>query len=248
MHDRIETFQDLLDILDARPEWAQALRERLLTPELLALPERFATFSNMVEHRLHNLETDTGDLKGHTIPTAVQRMVGLVAQTANVRRPRWLDNTAIVDIADDAAEAGKADNPRQRDDQLPRHRPGHDRRRQGHPPAMLCHHRMLVHRLEKRRRPGPPKRRTHDPLHRIPGHSPGRRTPHTRRCKRLCRTDRSPNDPRHPKGRSARLTQDPHPHPAQPPLRTRTLIQEGRPECRHRNHRPRSRNLRRMWA
>ena len=111
MQDRIETFQDLLDILDARPEWAQALRERLLTPELLALPERFATFSNMVEQRLHNLQTDTGDLKGHSIPTAVQRMVGLVAQTANVRRPRWLDNTDIVDIADDAAEAGRADIP-----------------------------------------------------------------------------------------------------------------------------------------
>ena len=68
--DRIETFQDLLDLLDAKPEWAQALRERLLTPELLALPEKFAAFVETVNafieqtnRRFEALETDVAELK-----------------------------------------------------------------------------------------------------------------------------------------------------------------------------------------
>ena len=139
MQDRIETFQDLLDILDANPHWVQALRERLLTPELLALPEKFAAFADMVERRFQALEADVAelktdmvqvkadvaelktdmtqvkanvaDLKGHTVPVAAQRMTGVIAQAANVRRPRWLDSTQIVDIADDAEEEGKTTIP-----------------------------------------------------------------------------------------------------------------------------------------
>lgn len=129
---RIETFQDILDALDNHPEWVQALRERLLTPELLALPEQFAAFSQMVNARLESLEnsmaevkadvaelktdvaelkTDVGELKGHTTPMATQRMLGTITQTANVRRPRWLANTDIIDIADDAQDEGRADIP-----------------------------------------------------------------------------------------------------------------------------------------
>ena len=125
MQDRIETFQDLLDILDANPHWVQALRERLLTPELLALPEKFAKFAEMVERRFQALEadvaelktdmtqvkTDVGELKGHTVPLAVQRMTGVIAQAAKVRRPRWLDSTQIVHIANDAEDEGRADIP-----------------------------------------------------------------------------------------------------------------------------------------
>ena len=158
--DRIETFQDLLDILDAKPEWAQALRQRLLTPELLALPEKFAAFADMVEKRFQALETDmtqvkadvaelktdmtqvkadvaelktdmtqvkadvaelktdmtqvkadVAELKGHAVPVAAQRMTGVIAQAANVRRSRWLDSAQVVDIADDAEDEGRADIP-----------------------------------------------------------------------------------------------------------------------------------------
>ena len=137
--DRIETFQDLLDILDAKPDWVQALRQRLLTPELLALPEKFAAFADMVEKRFQALETDVAELKsdmvqvkadvgelksdmiqvkadvaelkGHAVPVAAQRMTGVIAQAANVRRSRWLDSTQIVDIADDAEDEGRADIP-----------------------------------------------------------------------------------------------------------------------------------------
>ena len=153
MQDRIETFQDLLDLLDANPHWAQALRERLLTPELLALPEKFAAFADMVERRFQALEadmtqvkadvaelktdmtqvkadvaelktdmvqvksdvaelkSDVGDLKGHAVPWAAQRMMGMLVQAANVRRPRWVDSAQIVHIANDAEDEGTADIP-----------------------------------------------------------------------------------------------------------------------------------------
>ncbi len=123
--DTINTFQDLLDILDAKPEWAQALRVRLLTPELLALPEKFAEFVEIANRRFGSLErdvadlksdmvtvkADVADLKGFAIPVAAQRMTGIIAQTINVRRPRWLDTTQIVDIADDAEDQGRANIP-----------------------------------------------------------------------------------------------------------------------------------------
>ena len=41
----IHTIEDLLSALDEKPEWVEALRTRLLTPELLNLPEKFAQFS-----------------------------------------------------------------------------------------------------------------------------------------------------------------------------------------------------------
>ena len=41
----IHTIEDLLSVLDEKPEWVAALRARLLTPELLKLPEKFAQFS-----------------------------------------------------------------------------------------------------------------------------------------------------------------------------------------------------------
>ena len=40
----INTIEDLIQILDEKPEWVDALRARLLTPELLDLPEKFTKF------------------------------------------------------------------------------------------------------------------------------------------------------------------------------------------------------------
>ena len=57
------------------------------------------------------VKTDVAELKGHTVPVAVQRMTGALAQAVNVRRPRWLDTTQIIDIADDAEEEGRAAIP-----------------------------------------------------------------------------------------------------------------------------------------
>ena len=42
----IHTVEDLLHALDENPEWVEALRTRLLTPDLLNLPEKFAQFAD----------------------------------------------------------------------------------------------------------------------------------------------------------------------------------------------------------
>ena len=48
----IHTMEDLIQVLDEKPEWLEALRARLLTPELLDLPQTFARFvADMNEFR-----------------------------------------------------------------------------------------------------------------------------------------------------------------------------------------------------
>ena len=44
----IDTMEDLISVLDANPEWAAALRSRLLSKELVELPEQFAQLSATV--------------------------------------------------------------------------------------------------------------------------------------------------------------------------------------------------------
>lgn len=45
----INTIQDLLALLDENPEWVEELRARILTPELLELPERMAQLAAGLE-------------------------------------------------------------------------------------------------------------------------------------------------------------------------------------------------------
>ncbi len=66
----INSMQDLVRVLDEHPEWAEALRVRLLTRELLELPQRLADFvaaSNKrfeaIEARLDRVDDDLSTLK-----------------------------------------------------------------------------------------------------------------------------------------------------------------------------------------
>ena len=59
----IRTIEDLVRLLDEKPEWVDALRVRLLTRELIELPEIFAKFAEMSNRRLDNLESDVSVLK-----------------------------------------------------------------------------------------------------------------------------------------------------------------------------------------
>ena len=45
----INTIEDLLQLLDDNPQWVEALRVRLLSRELIELPEKFAKFSAAME-------------------------------------------------------------------------------------------------------------------------------------------------------------------------------------------------------
>jgi hypothetical protein len=105
---QINTIEDLIRLLDENPQWAEALRVRLLTRELIELPEKFAKFAEVTDQRLSRLETDVGQLKtdvgqlktdvgqlqtnvGHLQGWALEsrlysRIVPLVCQRLGVRR------------------------------------------------------------------------------------------------------------------------------------------------------------------
>ena len=140
MADRIETFPDLLKLLDSKPEWVEELRVRLLPAELIALPalvaefvastnkrfdalerdvaelkadvaelkagqERMETRQDRMETRQDRMEIDIGQIKGQITPITARRMVGKISEVTQSRRPRWLADTEIIDIADDADTA-----------------------------------------------------------------------------------------------------------------------------------------------
>ena len=60
----INNIEDLIKLLDENPQWLEALRVRLLTRELIELPEKFAQFATSTNQRLGRLETDVSALKG----------------------------------------------------------------------------------------------------------------------------------------------------------------------------------------
>ena len=85
MNTTIHTIEDLIRILDDNPEWADALRARLLTRELIELPEKFTQFVtemnrfvaemnrfveatnrrfDALENRVTSIQEDVGILKG----------------------------------------------------------------------------------------------------------------------------------------------------------------------------------------
>ncbi len=135
----IATFEDILAAMENNPSLQAAMRQHVLDQEFLQLPaivrelqQTVAELAQLVRDyiattnaRLERLEqdvanlktdmtqvkTDVAELKGHAVPVAVQRMTGTLTQAVNVRRPRWLDSTQIVDIADDAEDEGRADIP-----------------------------------------------------------------------------------------------------------------------------------------
>ena len=56
------------------------------------------------------LKTDVGWLKGHITPAVARRMIGRIADVTQCRRPRWLEEHEIIDIADDADTSSVPDN------------------------------------------------------------------------------------------------------------------------------------------
>ena len=97
----INTIEDLIRVLDENPQWVDALRVRLLTRELIELPETFAKFAEVVNQRLTKLEVDVaglkvdvaglrddvGHLKGWSLESQMHsRIVPLISQALDVRR------------------------------------------------------------------------------------------------------------------------------------------------------------------
>ena len=86
----INTIEDLFKLLDENPQWTEALRARLLTRDLIELPEKFAQFVDATNQRftevdrrfdrleatVNSMRDDLGVLKGaHAENSAVKGAV-----------------------------------------------------------------------------------------------------------------------------------------------------------------------------
>ena len=108
---KIDTLQDLVHALDEHPEWVDELRARLLTRELLELPQKLADFIAAtekrfvaVEARLDRIETrldriedgqtrirnDLGLLKGGHARNVAERQAGLIVEDLGLEYVRAL--------------------------------------------------------------------------------------------------------------------------------------------------------------
>ena len=110
---RIETFEDLLRLLDDNPEWVEALRVRLLTKELLELPARFAEYVksnderwNRNDARLDRWERDMGRLRARHARDSVREQADLLARDLGSRKVRSLTIADLLDMSDAADTSG----------------------------------------------------------------------------------------------------------------------------------------------
>ena len=59
-----------------------------------------------LDTRLTRVESDVSNIKGQITPVTARRMIGKIADVTQCRRPRWLDEHEIIDLADDADTGG----------------------------------------------------------------------------------------------------------------------------------------------
>ena len=62
--------------------------------------------STRLDARLTRVESDVSNIKGQITPITARRMIGKIADVTQCRRPRWLDEHEIIDLADDADTSG----------------------------------------------------------------------------------------------------------------------------------------------
>lgn len=116
---RISTVEDLVRVLDEHPQWLEELRVRLLTRELLELPQKFAEFVatterrfdaaerrleaaerrlEAVERQLGQLRTDIAPLKAAHARTAAMRAADLIAEEQGLSFVSTLNHKEIRDL------------------------------------------------------------------------------------------------------------------------------------------------------
>ena len=113
----INTIEDLIHILDEHPHWLEALRARLLTRELIELPEQFAAFVETTNKRLDTLESDVkglrddmGILKGAHARNVAIEDAAAIARGLGLRRTRTLSRDEVWDLTEAADTSAIAAN------------------------------------------------------------------------------------------------------------------------------------------
>ena len=112
----INTIEDLVRVLDENPEWLEALRSRLLSRELLELPEKFAQFVettnkrfDAIERRMDNSDRRFDAFEGRfdAFEQSTERHFQRIEDTLSYLKGAHARNAAIEDSPDIARNMGR---------------------------------------------------------------------------------------------------------------------------------------------
>ena len=127
----IHTIEDLIRLLDEKPEWVEALRDRLLTRELIELPEKFANFAaatterldlmdqrmdgidrrlDGIDQRLDRIEVSLASICGGHARDGAIRKANSIARRAGLLRVHNLSQDDLQDLTDSADTSQVAAN------------------------------------------------------------------------------------------------------------------------------------------
>ena len=127
----IDTIEDLIRVLDENPEWLEALRARLLTRELLEMPQKLAAFAAATERQfaaierrfeaidqrfetnerqLAQIRSDLAPIKAAHARNATLREADLIAEDNGLSFVRILSAAQVAELARSRPAAGVAKN------------------------------------------------------------------------------------------------------------------------------------------
>ena len=116
----INSIEDLVQILDDNPRWLEAIRARLLTRELLEMPQTLARLDGRVDKfeertdrrfdrldaNVQSIRDDLGVLKGsHARNAAIEDAAG-IASEMGLRLTKTLTRGDVLDLVDTADTSG----------------------------------------------------------------------------------------------------------------------------------------------
>ena len=121
----IATVEDLVRVLDERPQWLEALRARLLTRELLELPQQIADLARQLadfaaatdrrfealERQFGQLRTDVGPIYAAHAATAARALGDVIAEDQGLTFVDFVERTELAALArtSDTGDISKED-------------------------------------------------------------------------------------------------------------------------------------------
>ena len=103
----INTFEELLQVLDDNPEWADPLRDRILSSGLQNMPEDFQRFRDNTGRLLDRISSDIGDLKGYYMRSQVIESAPDLAEFLGYKLEAILDKEQLRAMAGNRLAGGE---------------------------------------------------------------------------------------------------------------------------------------------
>ena len=102
---QLNSFEELLDQLDANPEWRKVLKKRFLSEELATQPATFDGFAKSTGNRRDHLEGDIDTIMGDQAPADAMEQADILAADLNMIYLRILNGAELNRIATAAQRA-----------------------------------------------------------------------------------------------------------------------------------------------